>query len=522
RSVEALEEAVARQSLVLQLERQVAAMRQQVALWRVLVADGPIDAETATDRTKTLEEIGQQLDTLAELARDKATGAPDPATDLLSGLWAELEPPWRGFYEPFLDAEPATTTTSEAGADTEAETSAEVEVEAEVDAEAAAAAALDQAHDDISVRMLDRLRTLQTAEAVNIDEVTEAIYRVRDTTRRASLWIFAITSLLAVAVAVIVSVSLTRGLARLEAGARQIGEGDLDHRIALDRQDELGRLAQAFDTMSGKLQVARRRVEEARSQAESANQAKSTFLANMSHELRTPMNAIIGYSEMLVEEAEDLGQDDFIPDLQKIRGAAKHLLALINDVLDLSKIEAGKMTLFVEPFDLDELLTDVASTVQPLATKNANRLSVEPARVPLGSMEADETKVRQTLLNLLSNACKFTSNGVVSLRARRDGETFVFEVEDSGIGMTSGQLETVFDEFTQADASTTRKFGGTGLGLAICRKFCLLMGGEITASSAPGEGSMFTVVLPAVVDPAPEALTVASKFPPPGAGGAIS
>jgi CheY-like chemotaxis protein/anti-sigma regulatory factor (Ser/Thr protein kinase) len=218
----------------------------------------------------------------------------------------------------------------------------------------------------------------------------------------------------------------------------------------------------------------------------------------MSHELRTPMNAIIGYSEMLAEEAEELGQDDFVPDLKKIHGAGRHLLSLINDVLDLSKIEAGKMTVYVEAFEIRAMIDDVTATIQPLIEKNGNVLEVECPE-GIGAMRADLTKVRQTLFNLLSNAAKFTEKGVITLEARREAERVVFVVRDSGIGMTPEQLGRLFQAFSQADASTTRKYGGTGLGLAITKKFCTMMGGDVTVESEPGKGTAFTVWLRAEV-----------------------
>jgi len=246
-----------------------------------------------------------------------------------------------------------------------------------------------------------------------------------------------------------------------------------------------------------------RELEHAREDAETANRAKSTFLANMSHELRTPLNAIIGYSEMVAEELEDDEQDSYIPDLNKINASGKHLLSLINDILDLSKIEAGRMDLYLERFDVGQMLEEAAATIAPLVRKNGNRLITEFDQ-DLGTMRADLTKVRQSLFNLLSNAAKFTKNGAISLSVRReqsDGQEWhLFSVEDSGIGIPPDKLHHVFEEFAQADRSTTRDYGGTGLGLPISRRFCRMMGGDITVESEPGNGSTFTIRLPSRVD----------------------
>ncbi|MBD3852587.1 MAG: response regulator, partial [Acidobacteria bacterium] len=227
------------------------------------------------------------------------------------------------------------------------------------------------------------------------------------------------------------------------------------------------------------------------------------FLANMSHELRTPMNAIIGYSEMLAEEAEDDGLDDMIPDLKKINAAGNHLLALINDILDLSKIEAGRMDLYLERFDVRQMLAEAVDTVTPLIAKNDNRL-VTDFGDDIGSIRADLTKLRQSLFNLLSNAAKFTEGGTVTLAVKRDpresGDWIELSVSDTGIGIREEMLDHVFEEFSQADDSTSRDYGGTGLGLPISRRFCQMMGGDISVSSEHGIGSTFTIELPAQVD----------------------
>jgi PAS domain S-box-containing protein len=245
---------------------------------------------------------------------------------------------------------------------------------------------------------------------------------------------------------------------------------------------------------------------EARREAEGANKAKSQFLANMSHELRTPLNAIIGYSEMLQEEARDAGVESFVSDLAKIHTAGKHLLALINDVLDLSKIEAGKMEFSAESFDVGEMVSALAATIRPLVEKNKNRLDIRIAE-GTGTMHADLTRVRQVLLNLLSNACKFCEDGTITLECSRDGAgaaaRLTFRVSDTGIGMTPEQQSRLFQTFTQADATTARRYGGTGLGLAISRRICQGMGGDVTLESTFGKGSTFTVRLPAAGGAAP-------------------
>jgi adenylate cyclase len=254
-------------------------------------------------------------------------------------------------------------------------------------------------------------------------------------------------------------------------------------------------------------------LERAMQQAEAATRAKSAFLANMSHELRTPLNAIIGYSEMLHESAEDEGLTHFTDDLNKIQDAGRHLLGLISDILDLSKIEAGKLDVYLENVVVAQLVEEVQTIIEPLARRNGNRLEIA-CSPDMDELHTDRTKLKQSIINLLSNASKFTSNGVVRLDARRTqrgAAPFVsFAISDTGIGMTPEQLAKLFQPFTQADASTIKRFGGTGLGLAITKHFCEMLGGQVTVQSEPGKGSTFTIMLPdqskVAAEPAPRAL----------------
>ena len=253
----------------------------------------------------------------------------------------------------------------------------------------------------------------------------------------------------------------------------------------------------------GRISERNRRLQSAKEAAEAANRLKSMFLLNMSHELRTPLNAIIGYSEMVQEEATDLGEAarHFIPDLQKVQGAGKHLLALIDSILEISKIEAGTMDLHLETFDIASMLREVVTAMQASVEEKANTLEVRSAS-GLGTMRADLSKVRQSLFNLLSNACKFTERGRITLTVSRTSDSLssadwiTFRISDTGIGITPEQMAKLFQPFTQADASTTRQYGGAGLGLAITKRFCQMMGGDITVDSEVGKGSTFTIRLP--------------------------
>lgn len=318
---------------------------------------------------------------------------------------------------------------------------------------------------------------------------------------------------------------LLRPLSTLVDYTRRIGRGEFQARVPVRSQDEIGWLAEAFNEMAAEIRArdaalrdhqnqleravaertaelveANRRLTAARDEAEAANRAKSAFLANTSHELRTPLNAIIGYAEMLEEDAEQSGASEMVADLRRIRTAAHHLLALINDLLDLAKIEAGRMTLHPEPIPAGEVLEEAMAAAAPLAARNRNRLEAE-CDATAGCVYADRTRLRQCLLNLLSNAAKFTEEGAITVTVKRErngsGEWIAYRVQDTGIGIRLEDQDKIFESFHQVDASHARRHEGTGLGLAITRQLCQLMGGEIRVESQPGKGSIFTIRLPA-------------------------
>jgi len=318
--------------------------------------------------------------------------------------------------------------------------------------------------------------------------------------------------ILAIVLATYLILNLLKPLRSLFEVSEKVKSGQYQERAPVETKDEIGELAKSFNSMihsvesdierkeKDKLifQDLKEQADQLKEEADRANQTKSAFLANMSHELRTPMNAIIGYSEMLTEEAMDDGQDAYVGDLKKINSAGKHLLSLINDVLDISKIEAGKMELDIHEMQLEELVQEVADTSDALVKKNNNALEIEKGD-QVNTIQNDSVKLKQILFNLISNASKFTENGKIFLGYKlddTDNKTLNLYVRDTGIGIDQDKIGKVFEEFGQEDASTTRKYGGTGLGLSLCKKFAELMGGTIKLDSEKGVGSVFTVIVP--------------------------
>lgn len=360
--------------------------------------------------------------------------------------------------------------------------------------------------------------------AGNFRDRADEAFRTYEKAEKLGTLILVCSLLISAAIAAMLAAYTSAAIARpLEATTlitqRVTEESNFDLQVPVTTSDEVGMLATSLNELIQRVAEYTEDLHEAKVAAEAANRSKSAFLANMSHELRTPLNAIINYSEMLQEDAQDSGSEDFLPDLEKIQTAGKHLLDMISDILDISKIEAGHVTLYLENFDVATMIEEVMTTAQPLVEKKGNALALK-TKGELGTMYADQPKVRQILLNLLSNAAKFTESGVITIGIERiqtqrkkstkykknNDETLsaptynypilIFQVSDTGIGMTEEQLEQIFKPFIQADASTTRKYGGTGLGLTISQRLCQILGGEISVESQDGKGSTFTVRLP--------------------------
>ncbi|WP_455221581.1 ATP-binding protein [Kaarinaea lacus] len=288
-------------------------------------------------------------------------------------------------------------------------------------------------------------------------------------------------------------------LENLINATKAVSHGDHDLRLDTSRQDEFGYIAGFFNEMLDRLLEQQEQLKYAVAEAKKANNAKSAFLANMSHELRTPLNAIIGYSDLLVDQATDLKQLECIPDLYKISTAGKYLLDLINNILDITKIETGKTEVYYERIDAYTMIDEITSTMLPLVEKNENELVVD-IDPDISEFKSDYTKLRQSLFNLLSNACKFTVKGKIHLRVmktrRNDKEKILFEIADTGSGMSDECLKNLFVPFSRGENSQSHKIAGTGLGLAISRHFCNLLGGEISVQSTPGAGTVFTIHIP--------------------------
>ena len=389
----------------------------------------------------------------------------------------------------------------------------------EIKVETASLASLSKITNSEVAIKLEKLSQDSEQLAILASERVEQEYRDYHKVEALGIKILIGSILLSVVTTVIMAIyatnSIVSPLKLITKVAEQVTEeANFELQLPVTTEDEIGELTVSLNELICKVAEYTEQLQEAKLKAEAANRSKSAFLATMSHELRTPLNAIIGYSDLLYEDAVEAGYDDFMADLERIKLSGTHLLEMITDILDISKIEAGQVTLYLESIEVDKLVQDVVGTAKNLIEKNRNTFKLDIGK-NLGDMYADMPKVRQVLINLLGNAAKFTEDGVITLSVKKvknkklknhqnqnsrllnnEENYIVFRVIDTGIGMTEEQLKHIFQPFTQADASTTRRYGGTGLGLAICKRLCERMGAEIAVKSVSGEGSTFTVRFP--------------------------
>jgi signal transduction histidine kinase len=451
---------------LVKLQRKIEAYRQvqhdtTTQLYSVVSALLSADERTLSSTVRQLNQFGHDVDRLQFVAKDEV----------------ELLARFREEYDRFIEIATRVVDMIRSGRAAEAR-----------DLQAAQAAPLA----DRLERLTNQLVNKAEADMVEGIEASTQAY----SNAQFVVIAFALASIaLALGLGYAISWSLISPVKKIEARLDRLAAGDFTQRVHVANRDELGALATNVNRICDELGRLYQQIE-------AASHHKSQFLASMSHELRTPLNAIIGLTEMMVTNASRFGTEKAAEPLRRVNAAGTHLLGLINEVLDLSKIEAGKLELNPEPVNLARLIDEVIGTAGQLAEKNKNRLVVDSAE-HLGPLTADPLRLKQILLNLLSNACKFTKEGEVALRVRTvaDGRDWVeLAVADTGIGLTSEQQAKLFQDFTQADSLTARRYGGTGLGLALSRKLARMMGGDVTVASEPGKGSVFTVRLPAGTD----------------------
>ena len=475
-SMTAYRQSVAAEQLTTAIDQQLQEQRQQIRILAALrdTTDDSLSEEDRIQAGKNLRAVAEKLKALGRMSDDVTR----PQYNALWQSGSQLFPAWREFYNYYNDPE---YTSPHSPPDAP----------------------------DLYDEVRNQLASLKTRQVFIAEQRAAIIDRTIALTDRITVIGFLASIFLTSTLGFFLVRYTSQSFNRLKIGTMRIGSGDLNYRIdSIEDSGELGELADAFNDMSGKLRNAIDEVQEAKENADQANEAKSHFLANVSHELRTPLNAIIGYSEMLFDELGDSSNVDkpqFQRDLQKIILSGRQLLSLINDILDLSKIETGKMLVHYEEFDAGLILEEACQTVAPMLDKRGNNLELS-VNAGLPVFYNDATKFRQVFLNLLSNATKFTDAGEIKLHAGLmpgDSNCVLITIADTGIGMTAEQQHKIFDPFVQAEASTSKNYGGTGLGLAICKEYCDLMGGSISVHSRKDEGTTFEVILPLRV-PVPE------------------